>query len=64
MVRSKEIVSQFNYEAWVPWIIGILVVLVVFPYEKIKEYFIFYKDSPLINSQETLKNELLKMLLT
>jgi len=39
MVRSKEIVSQFNYEAWVPWIIGILVVLVVFPYEKIKDYF-------------------------
>jgi hypothetical protein len=28
-----------KYEEWIPWIIGFIVVLIAFPYQKIKEYF-------------------------
>jgi hypothetical protein len=28
-----------KYEAWIPWIIAVVVTLIVFPYQRVKEYF-------------------------
>jgi hypothetical protein len=37
MVKNSK--PNIDYEQWVPWIIGAVVVLIIFPYDKVKEYF-------------------------
>jgi len=37
MVKVAKLIP--DYESWVPWIIGFVIVLIIFPYDKIKKYF-------------------------
>lgn len=39
MTKVVKVSEPFSFEYWVPWIITGLILLIVFPYSKIKDYF-------------------------